>query len=173
MTKNSLLVRPRPTGGWLGSIFNERDSFVNSFDQLFDEMLKAQFPDAFTEMGVNPIGRAAYPKVNVVANKNELIIEAELAGLSREDIEVDVKDTVISISGGKASSQETEEPQENNSESIYLIRELKRSKFSRSFILGKQFDSNKIDATFKNGLLTIKIPRFVKESSNPLKVTIK
>lgn len=163
MTKKSLLVRP---SSWIGSVFNERDSFVNSFDQIFDEMLKTQFPEAFSEIGANPIGRAAYPKVNVIAKENSLVIEAELAGLKKEEIDLDVKDTILTISG-KASSTEQEE------NTVYVIRELKRSGFSRAFVLGKQFDTSKISAAFENGLLTIEVPRFVKEDSNPQKVTIK
>lgn len=169
--RKTLWVQPRQEQA-KNQVFNEmlkeRDSFVGTFDQIFDEMLKLQFPEAIREMGANPIGRAAYPKVNVIATKDAVTIESELAGFTKDNIDLDIKEHVLTISG-KAVQQETETEEGQ----VYIIRELKRSSFSRSFILSKELDTSKINATFENGLLTITIPKFTREESTPVKVTIK
>jgi len=164
--KKTLLVRPATQNGIFNSLFKERDTFVSSFDQIFDDMLRTQFPDALQEMGASPIGRAAYPKVNVISNTDSIVIEAELAGFTKDNIDLDVNDGVLTISGKAVSHTE-------NTEHVYIIRELKRSSFSRSFALGKELDASKVQASFENGLLSINIPKFVKKESIPTKVTIK
>lgn len=163
--KKTLLIQPKLFGAVPG-IFRERDSFVNSFDQIFDEMLRTQFPEVVQEMGANPVGKAAYPKVNVISTQEAIFIEAELAGFNKENIELDIKEGVLTISGKTSAHND-------HKEHVYVIRELKRSSFSRAFILSKDLNTTKIDAAFENGLLTITIPRFAKEESNPIKVTIK
>lgn len=148
------------------TVLNNRDNFIGTFDKMFDEITRSTFPDVFKHIGAEPFGKSAYPKVNVISNENSVTIDAELAGFTKEDINIEVNEGVLTISGGAApSSTQTDK-------SIYLLRELKRTKFSRSFTLGDQLDTSTVDASFNNGLLTISIQKLTKESVSK-KVTIK
>jgi len=95
-----------------------------------------------------------------------VVIEAELAGYKKDEIDIEVKEGVLTISGGASQLNE------QTDKSVYLLRELKRSSFSRSFKLGDQLDASAVGAKFDNGLLTITIQKLTKEPEST-KVTIK
>ena len=153
----------RPFGS---TVLNSRDSFLSTFDKMFDEITRRDFPELFQHFGAEPFGKAAYPKVNVVSSDDSVIIEAELAGYKKDEIDIEVKEGVLTISGGASQLNE------QTDKVVYLIRELKRSSFSRSFKLGDQLNASDVDAKFDNGLLTITIQKLQKEPESK-KVTIK
>ena len=146
-----------------------RDNLLNTFDRFFDEAFHGQFPDFHKTFGIDPFKHSAFPKVNVALLEDRIEIEAEIAGYSKDDVSVQVENDVLSIVG-KASQLG-----EQTDKSVYLLRELKRSSFSRSFRLDDQLDSDNINATFKDGLLTLVIPRKkpVEPEVKVKKVTIK
>jgi HSP20 family protein len=132
---------------------NSRDNLLTAFDKIFDETFKGTYPEVYKVFGIDPFSKSAYPKVNVISFNDRVEIEAEIAGYSRDDISVEVEDETLTISGRTSTTTEPEE------DSTYLIRELKRSSFSRSFKLSDQLDGDEIDAAFDNGLLKLVIPR--------------
>lgn len=148
------------------NVMNSRDSFLSTFDRMFDEMTRQNFPELFQHWGAEPFGKAAYPKVNVISNNEAVVIEAELAGYKKDEIDIEVKDGVLTISGGASQLNE------QTDKSVYLLRELKRSSFSRSFKLGDQLDASAVNAQFNDGLLTVTIEKLTKEPSST-KVAIK
>lgn len=156
-----LVLRPFGT-----HVMNNRDSFLSTFDRMFDEMTRQNFPELFQHWGAEPFGKAAYPKVNVISNDEAVVIEAELAGYKKDEIDIEVKEGVLTISGGASQLNE------QTDKSVYLLRELKRSSFSRSFKLGDQLDASAVNAQFDNGLLTVTIEKLTKEPSST-KVAIK
>ena len=153
----------RPFGS---TVLNNRDNFISTFDKMFDEFARKDFPEFFQHWGAEPFGKAAYPKVNVITNDESVVIEAELAGYKKDEIDIEVKEGVLTISGGASQLNE------QTDKVVYLLRELKRSSFSRSFKLGDQLNASDVDAKFDNGLLTITIQKLEKEPESK-KVTIK
>ena len=133
---------------------------------MFDEITRRDFPELFQHFGAEPFGKSAYPKVNVITNNEAVVIEAELAGYQKDEIDIEVKEGVLTISGG------TSQLNEQTDKVVYLLRELKRSSFSRSFKLGDQLDVSRVGAKFDNGLLTITIQKLEKEPESK-KVMIK
>ena len=153
----------RPFGS---AVLNNRDNFLSTFDKMFDEITRRDYPELFQHLGAEPFGKSAYPKVNVITNDEAVVIEAELAGYKKDEIDIEVKEGVLTISGG------TSQLNEQTDKVVYLLRELKRSSFSRSFKLGDQLDESEVNAKFDNGLLTITIQKLQKEPESK-KVTIK
>lgn len=143
-----------------------RDNLLNTFDKFFDETFRGQFPEVYKTFGIDPFSKSAYPKVNVLSYDDKVEIEAEIAGFHKEDISIQIEDDVLSIVG------KTSQPVEQTDKSVYLLRELKRSSFSRSFRLTDQLDSDKVEATFNNGLLYITIPRKVHTQENKAKTVV-
>jgi HSP20 family protein len=76
------------------------------------------------------------------------VVKAELPGVNKDDISVTMEDDVITISGKKETKREDEGDN-------YFVRESSSGSFSRSFRLPSAVDAEKVDATFKDGVLTV------------------
>ena len=144
--------------------FFDRDSFLTPFDKMFDQMVEAQFPDVVKQVGVKPYQGSAYPKVNVYEYDDKVGIVAEIPGLDKKQLNVEVEEGVLTISGDKHSIFEDEGAK-------VLRRELKQSSFKRSFELGEQLDGDNINASFKDGVLSVSIPKV--EPEKPKKTSVK
>jgi len=130
-----------------------RDEFLTPFDSLFDKVVNQAFPTFSQEFGVNFFGNSSYPRVNVADLKNEVLIEAEIAGLGKDDVSVEYEDGMLTISGDKKT--ETKDP-----DIKYVYKELKRSSFKRSFRVDEvTLDVENISAKFDNGILNVTIPK--------------
>ena len=147
-----------------GIPFFDRDEFLTPFDKMFDQMVEAQFPEMTKSVGVKPYQGSAYPKVNVYEYDDKVGIVAEIPGLDKKQLNVEVEDGVITISGDKHSTFEDEGAK-------VLRRELKQSSFKRSFELGDQLDGDNINANFKDGVLSVSIPKI--EPEKPKKTFVK
>ena len=134
--------------------------FLTPFDRLFDDMLTDMFPAFHREFGDEFFSKGSYPKVNVINHEDHVLIEAAIPGLSKEDINVEVTEGVLSIVG-------TSNQSEGITDSQYVKREIKRSSFRRSFTLNDNLDSKKISAGFDNGILSLEIPKVIPDNSEP------
>ena len=140
--------------------FPDRDEFLTPFDKVFDTMVESQFPEIIDQVGVKPYQGTAYPKVNVYEYDDKVGIVAEIPGLDKKQLNVDVEEGVLTISGDKHGVW-----QEDGAK--VLRRELKASSFKRSFTLGELLDGESIKANFKDGVLSIEIPKM--EPAKPQK----
>ena len=140
-----------------------RDEFLTPFDAIFDQLVNKTFPTFKEETGVS-FNKGAYPKVNVYEYDDKIGIIAEIPGLVKSNVSVDVEDQVLTISGDKHGIEDT-----NGVKCI--TRELKQSAFTRSFNLGEHLDGDNVSATFKDGLLSIHVPKI--EPEKPKKHSVK
>jgi HSP20 family protein len=147
-----------------GIPFFDRDTFLTPFDKMFDSMVESQFPEVVKSVGVKPYQGSAYPKVNVYEYDDKVGIVAEIPGLNKKQLNVEVEDGILTISGDKHSTFEDEGAK-------VLRRELKQSSFKRSFELGEQLDGDNINASFKDGVLSVAIPKI--EPEKPKKTFVK
>ena len=88
--------------------FPDRDEFLTPFDKMFDHMLDTQFPDVVKQVGVKPYNNTAYPKVNVYEYDDKVGIVAEIPGLDKKQLNVDVEEGILTISGDKHSVFESD-----------------------------------------------------------------
>ena len=139
-----------------------RDEFLTPFDKIFDQLMAKQFPAFQDEVGVS-FNQGAYPKVNVYEYDDKIGIVAEIPGLDKKNVSVDVEDSILTISGDKHGLEEDG--------GKCITRELKQSSFKRSFNLGEHLDGDKVGASFKDGMLSISVPK--KEPEQPKKNFIK
>lgn len=149
-----MLPIKRPTT--VSSLTLNRDEFLSPFTTLFNEF----FNDSFDFLGKDFFDRTSYPKVDVRDEEDKLVIEAEIPGLKKDQISVEVdENNVIRIKGEK------KEKSENNKN--YVHRELKHSSFCRTFKLPTTVDVGKLTANFENGILEINLPKKVIENKEP------
>ena len=139
-----------------------RDEFLTPFDKVFDHLMEQTFPTFKEEVGVS-FNQGAYPKVNVYEYDDKIGIVAEIPGLDKKNVSVEVEDQVLTISGDKHGF--------DDSDAKCITRELKQSSFKRSFNLGEHLDGEDVSASFKDGLLSIAIPK--KEPEKPKKKFVK
>ena len=139
------------------SIFNPR--FSSDLFDLFDETMNCNFPK---------VSNTNFPAVDVLEAKDNYILEMELCGLSEKDIDLSIKERVLSVSTKKAEQKEedkTNPTDEAKAQAVaqekkhYLLKERKNISFNRQFTLPQDIDGEKISASFINGLLTIRIPK--------------
>jgi HSP20 family protein len=103
------------------------------------------------------------PAVDLYEKDDHFVIKAELPGVNKKDITIDLKDRVLKLSGERSIENEVKE--EN-----YYRRERSYGKFQRTFTLPADIDSDKIKAEFNDGLLQIEVPK--PEQQKPKKVMI-
>ena len=104
-------------------------------------------------------------KIDIFENEKSLNIEAELPGVDKKDIKINLEDNVLSI---KCDKKEEKEEKGKN----YFRRERIFGTFERSFKLPENVDVDKIDANFENGILKLSIPKKEKQN-NSKEITIK
>ena len=101
------------------------------------------------------------PTLDVIDKENEVKLVADLPGLTEEDIDVQVTDSTLTISGEKK-----EEIEEDDKEGERYVSERRFGSFVRRIPLPDGIDLDGIDASFKNGVLTVHLPK-TPEAQNP------
>ncbi len=132
---------------WKNSGVQKRnDSLLNFFDmdRVFDNFFNdSVFPSHFSNSG--------HMKVDISENEKEYILEAELPGVKKDEINLEVNDDRLTIAVSR--DEKTEEKKDN-----YLRRERRTSSMIRSFSL-ENVASDKITAKHDNGILTLVLPK--------------
>jgi HSP20 family protein len=104
------------------------------------------------------------PAVDIYETEaHDLVLQAELPGMSREDIDVTVEQQILTIKGTRKAASDIPEDR-------YRRVERRFGGFSRSFTLPATVDAGKVSAEYKNGLLTVKLP--FREESKPRSISV-
>ncbi len=132
---------------------------VNDMDRLFDSFFRW---DSAPSAGV--------PAVDITESETGYEIVAELPGFSEDELDIQVKENLLTIRAERMEKAEKEGAEEK-SEVRYLKRERSISSYSRSFYLPKDAQKEGIEAEFKNGLLTLTVAK--QEEAKPLTIQVK
>jgi HSP20 family protein len=144
----SIIRRPVPPAHFVGM----RDVF----DRLFEDR---PFPWHWLANG----DREVAPALDVYSTAEAVIAKAALPGVKADDIEITVADDMVTISGTFKEEQET-------AEAGYTHKELSRGAFRRSFTAPSALKADEAKAVFKDGVLTLTIPRA--EEAKPLRIKV-
>ncbi len=137
---------------WTGLATIKKD-----LDRFFDRFWEGDFPT------LPAIGEWA-PALDVSETKDAVVVKAEVPGMDPKEIQLSLQDQVLTLKGEK--TQEKEEKDEH-----YYRTERSYGAFARAVRLPAPVDGSKVTATFKNGLLTVKLPKApgAKTSTIPIK----
>jgi HSP20 family protein len=115
---------------------------------------------------VTPLGWA--PAIDIVEGANELTVKAELPGVNKNDVRVTFADGMLTIQGEKK-----EEKREKDETNQYHVYERSYGTFTRSFTLPNNIDEKHITAEFKDGVLTVHMPKGaeVKKNGKTIEIT--
>ncbi len=123
------------------------------------------FEDAMTRMLSEPrTGRPWSPPVDVVETENDIVLKADLPDVNLDDIGIHVENQTLSITGERKFERE------NGNNKGYHRIERSYGSFVRSFTLPSIVDTEKVAADYKNGVLTVKIPK--KEAAKPRQIKV-
>jgi len=125
----------------------DRDPFFalhDQIDRVFDEFTRGFGLSSFGERGLG------WPSVDVKEDEKRVCVEAELPGMEKDDVEVLLTDNVLTIRGEKRVEQD-------DSKRHYSERYF--GSFERRIPLGVEVEADKIQASFKNGVLKLEIPK--------------
>ena len=134
----------------------EFDRIRKEMDRLWDSFLEGR-----------PMRRAGewLPSIDVSETKSDLVIKAELPGMDSKDIDISLSNGFLTIKGEK--NQEKEEKDEN-----YHLIERSYGSFTRSVRLPREVQSDKITASFKNGVLRVTLPKSEEAKKKEIKVNV-
>ena len=121
-----------------------RPTSLLHFDSMWDNLVRNVFEDDFA--GWNA------PAADVRETDEGYVVEMDLPGHTEKDLDVEVKDNVLTVSSRK---EDKKEEKKNG----YILRERRASSFTRSFRLPEGVEAGKIDASFKNGVLELHVPK--------------
>ena len=137
------------------------DNFIKSVNDEISNILNRHFDDMYPEYE----DKMTMP-VEIHDKKGEYDIRAELPGVKKEDLDIDLDENYLTIRAKKVEEH-------NEEESSYKKSEFKYGEFSRSIYLPQDIDSEKIDATLEHGVLKIKAPKLEKEKDTVKKIAVR
>jgi len=136
--------------------------------QMFDDFeRRIRWPTRWGPEWWRPAGEMSFrtPAVDVFEKESEVIVKAEIPGLSRGDVEVNLTNSTLTISGEKKKEEEVKERD-------YYRCERSFGSFSRTIELPAEVKTEEAKASFKDGLLEIHLPKTEAAKQKPIKVEV-
>ncbi len=137
-----------------GNIFGDFDRILSN---LFEDNQAADQKQSYRT-----------PSVDISESRSSYVMEVELPGLTEKDVDVKIEKNRLIISSLQNEKKDTDSDAEKESE--FLLRERGRQSFFRTFILPKDADQGKVEATFSNGILTVNIRKKPEEQARAIKI---
>ena len=143
------------TPAWrLRSPFSELESIRRQMDDLFE---------VFSDRPANQMGAGVFPPINLTETADKYVIRAELPGVKNSELDINVTDKTLTVSGERKISSES-------ADAKYHRRERDAGKFSRAVAMPGDIDAERVEASLANGILTIEVPKAAK--AQPRKIAI-
>jgi HSP20 family protein len=146
----TLIRRPTPLGDLV--------SFRDAIERLFDERF-------FRPMWIGNGERQAAPSLDLYSTPEAVIAKVALPGVKPDDVDVTIGDELVTISGAFKEEKET-------SDAGYVQKELSQGRFSRSFSLPTAIKADAAKGEFKDGLLTLTLPKTEEVKPTHVKVQV-
>jgi HSP20 family protein len=134
----------------------------NPFSEMLDSVLEKDFFNALDR----DITLSSFPRVDIVEEKDLYRISADLPGLNKNDISVEIRSTVLLIKGEKKA--ENVEPGKNR----YYHMERRFGSFCREFALPDFVDNNSVEAKYENGVLVVLIKKAEEKKQKSVEVAV-
>lgn len=141
---------------------------IDEMERLFNEFWSRGWLQPFNLerprwSEITPPFEGRTPRIDIIERDKDIIVKAELPGVKKEDIDVSVTDTTVSIKG--TTRAESRDEKEN-----YYRREISTGSYTRTMNLPCDIDGSKAKSTFSNGLLELTLPKIRKSTRHTIKV---
>ena len=155
-----------PRDYW-GPAWVSPSSLMVDMDRIFDDF-RSDWENLFMMPRSFAAEQVRQPLIDLADNGKEYVVKAEVPGLKKEDLNIEITENGIEISG-ETKSEENEEDKSGG----YIRRERKYSSFFRSLPLPDAVLTDKADAELKDGVLTVKLPKAAPPEKKTKKVQVK
>lgn len=132
----------------------------------WDELTRLWPADFFSRVRPADLATEWNPRCDITDAENELVVEAEIPGVDPKDIEISVSDSTMTIRGEKKSEKVEDKEGRKYTERFF-------GSFERSFGLPRGAKESDIQATMKDGVLVVRVPKPAKEEAESRKIEIK
>ena len=139
----------------------ERD-MERMMDEFFDRRMRPWWPERW--LGGDRM-RAEAPALDLYEEKDDVVVKAELPGMEKDNIEVNLTDHTLTIKGVKKKQEEIKDENYHRSERYY-------GSVLRSVELPRDVQADKVKASFKNGVLEIRMPKTEEAKTREIKVKV-
>jgi HSP20 family protein len=168
MSVRDLIPWAREESRRVPSLFRDsgRDPFLSlhrEVNRLFDDVFRG-FDGRLPSFSRAASLGGTWPSVEISDNEKQIEVTAEVPGLDEKDIEILLEDGVLTLRGEKRS--ESEDKDRQFSERYY-------GRFERRIPLGYEVENDNVDARFRNGILTVVLPKTAKAQSQAKRIEIK
>jgi len=140
----------------------ELEEMRQDMDRLFDEFFSTG-PRRRRTWGEKPAAGLIVPNIEMYDRTNEIVFRAELPGVKKEDIDLSISKDSLTLKGELKREEEVKAE-------AYYAGEISYGSFARTVALPAEVDSEKVKATFKNGILELVIPK--REEAKPKEIKI-
>jgi len=140
--------------------FRELIGLQEEMNRLFTDYSRRSPEDM--ESGLYPW----FPLVDISENENEIFVSAEIPGMNKEDIKINLQENVLTLKGEKRQEGDDQKKNFHRIERTY-------GSFERSFSLPTSIQVDKVKATYKDGLLTILLPKAEEVKPKAIEVNVK
>ncbi|MCM8796534.1 MAG: Hsp20/alpha crystallin family protein [Candidatus Omnitrophica bacterium] len=154
------LIPWRPREMWWDP-FRDLEAIQNEMNRLFDSSLLR-----WSDRDVGLLEGAWSPAVDIYDSKGNVMVKADIPGMKKDEIEVSVNKDILIIKGEKKQEKETKEKDFVRTERFY-------GSFNRAIRLPAEVDASKVNATYKNGVLELVLPKKEEAKPKQLKIDIK
>ena len=135
----------------------------DEFDNFFDDFLSRRWP-RLSDWNFPAGFERGFPKVDIIDHDNEVEVQAALPGVKKEDLDVTISNQTITI---RTSTKEEKKEEEKGK---YFRREITRGEFQRTLSLPDNVDDANAKASFKDGILTVTIPKSEKSKRKTIEI---
>lgn len=142
------------------------NNFIKSVNDEISSILSRHFDNLYPDYGFDEMSENLSIPVEVRDKKDEYDVRAELPGVKKEDLDIEINDNYLTISATKSEEK-------NEEEKTYKKSEFSYGEFSRTLYLPQDVDTDKIDAKLEHGVLKLVIPKLNKEDKSIKKITVK
>ncbi len=142
------------------------NNFIKSVNDEISSILNRHFDNLYPDYGFDEMSENLSIPVEVRDKKDEYDVRAELPGIKKEDLDIEINDNYLTISATKSEEK-------NEEEKTYKKSEFSYGEFSRTLYLPQDVDTDKIDAKLEHGVLKLVIPKLNKEDKSIKKITVK
>ena len=146
--------------------FTDLSRWETEMDRMMEDFFgrnrRPWWPSLWSRHGLHEL---TTPALDVYEEKDDVVVKAELPGMTKDDIEVDISDSHLTLKGEKKKEEKIEEED-------YFACERSYGGFHRSVELPRDVQADKVKASFKNGILEIRLPKTEEAKTKEIKVKI-
>ena len=159
LKKNPLsLAKTEPT-----SALSHFEEFERRFEDFFRRPFSMMEAPRWTRW--TALAGEVSPAMDIYDEGGDIVVKAEIPGMKKEEIHIDINEKTVTISGEKKKEEKTERKD-------YVHLERTYGSFARTFALSVEVETEKARATFKDGVLEVRVPKTAEAASRTRKVAI-